>query len=48
MGVATKPSVVSLNGNPVTFTSTIVGDTIVVTATGLKMAMDATFNLDWI
>lgn len=48
MGVASKPSVVSVNGKPSDFTSSILGDTIVLHVVGVNVTMDKDFTLDWV
>ena len=48
VGVATKPTVVSLNGKPYAFTASFVGDTVVLVVPELSIAMDTNFALTWI
>ena len=48
VGVATKPTVVSLDGKSYTFTATFVGDTIVLVVPELSISMDTNFALTWI
>lgn len=48
LGVPNQPSLVALDGKPVAFNSSIVGDTFVLTVTGLNVTMDTSFNLNWV
>ena len=48
IGLASRPSVVSINGSSTKFTVDFVKDTIVLYVPALGIPMDAKFTLDWI
>ena len=48
LGVTTMPSVVSLDGKPVVFSTSLVRDTFVLNVTQLSVPMGTNFALNWI